>query len=120
MTKLTKIKQGNSTFLPVVFRGIELDQVASVELVVRQDERETGESVIQAEWINGQDGIVRRRSGENVLLLPVSAAQTYLLQRAHEFFLDVRIHPEGSDENPYSEAVKLYMAPTLFRQEGST
>jgi hypothetical protein len=108
-----KIKAGTNFQLPVVFEGISLSDVASIEFIFTQTM--TGDTIKSAIWVNeGASRDAIQQDGRTILV-NFSRDDSYLFKENATFYMDTRIHYSGSDTNPYTKIIGLQMNETLFK-----
>ena len=108
-----KIKAGTNFILPVTIDDPNFANISSIEFLFKQTEN--GETIKSAYW--SKDGTSRdasQKGSENVILVSFPIEDSYLFQQDEMFFLDTRIHYDGSEQNPYTPIIRLRMRSTLF------
>lgn len=108
-----KIKAGTIFVLPVKIEDENFEYIESIEFLFKQNEN--GETLKTAYWSkNGECRDAQQIEDENIILVRFNREDSYLFQQKEMFFLDTRIHYEGTDINPYTPLVRVRMNQTLF------
>ena len=110
-----KIKAGTNFVLPVEIEDSNFNSISAIEFLFKQTM--TGEALKTAYWsANGQSRDASQKPGERTILVSFSREDSYKFAQNKVFFMDTRIHYEGSVENPFTKVISLNMSETLFAE----
>jgi len=110
---IKRVKAGTAFALPVKIRDSNFSDISAIEFLFKQEKK--GRTLKTAYWSrDGESRDAVKRENENTILVIFSREDTYLFAQDELFFLDTRIHYDGSDMNPFSDIVQLTMSETLF------
>jgi hypothetical protein len=110
-----KIKAGTSFVLPVTIEDNGFNSISAIEFLFKQNKN--GATIKTAYWsANGESRDAVKQAGENTILISFSREDTYLFRQEAQFYMDTRIHYDGSDNNPFTKIVTLTMRETLFSE----
>lgn len=113
-----KIKAGMTFSLPVEIDDEDFENIAGIEFIFKQEADDDEANALKtAYW--SKDGLSRncaKVDGQQTILVRFSRADTYLFEQGEDFFMDTRIHYEDTDENPFTNIVRLRMENSLFEQ----
>ena len=105
------MKQGLRFHMPIEF-DIDLDGVEKIEFIFKKEKDQKANAIKTAVY---PDNAIRK-TGENIVLVPWTQAETYLFQAGKSFYLDTRITLNDTDNQPETNIVELAMNPTLFSE----
>ena len=105
------MKQGINFHLAVALDGVQLDDCEKVEFAFARGERQKPAKLEQ--W----PGKVERKPGEDVLLVPFTAAETRAF--IGPVYMDTRITLRSSTDQPETPIIRLDMDPTIFEEGGA-
>lgn len=109
-------KQATVNVLAVQFDA-ELDDFEQIEFVFTQNDKANEPTLKSALWVNGAENeTATRAEGTNIIDIPWTNEDTFLFKRATRFYMDTRIKIKGSDINPITPIVELFMCPSLFKE----
>ena len=109
-------KQATNNVLAVSFDA-ELDDFTEIEFVFTQENKANAPTLKSAVWVNGDENETAYRvDNENIIEIPWSNDDTFLFKRGQKFFMDTRITAMGTDDNPVTPIVELFMLPSLFKK----
>ena len=97
--------------MPIEF-DIDLDGVEKIEFVFKKEKDQKANAIKTAVY---PDNAIRR-TGENIVLVPWTQAETYLFQAGSHIFMDTRITMRDTDDQPETNIVQLEMSTTLFEE----
>lgn len=97
--------------MPIEF-DIDLDGVEKIEFVFKKEKDQKANAIKTAVY---PDNAIRR-TGENIVLVPWTQAETYLFQAGKSLYLDTRITMRDTDDQPETNIVQLEMSTTLFEE----
>lgn len=108
-----KIKAGTRFMLPVQIEDDAFASISAIEFLFKQNKN--GKTLKTAYWsAEGTSRDAQKKSGENMILVSFSRADTYLFRQNVPFYMDTRIHYSDSDDNPPTKVITLMMNETLF------
>lgn len=111
------MKAGTNFTLPVTIKSstIPFENICGIEFLFKQ--AKTGKAKKTAYW--SRDGNSRgcvKLPNEAKFLVEFSREDTYRFYQNEVFFLDVRIHLDGTLDNPQTNIVPIHMSETLFAE----
>ena len=108
-----KIKAGTQFYLPVEIDDAKFDVIDKIEFLFKQ--KENGDTLKTALWSStGTSRDCTRIGDEHVIYVLFTREDSYIFKQNDMFFMDTRIHYTDSEENPYTNIVRLRMNKTLF------
>lgn len=103
-------KQGTTFSLAVDFIGLDLDQAERIEFIFRRGPTSTSPLIKRCSW----PGEAAREEDGSRILVPWTAAETWLVPGDGTFYLDTRITLQDMRDQPATNLVALRMERTLF------
>lgn len=111
-------QQGTKYYMPISITGISLESVSSIEFMFKQVKDMTASPLKTALWVAEDENetafITRDSSGNDVIAIVWTKAETYLFKSGQLFYIHARIHLADSDVNPPVLIVPIMMNETLF------
>ena len=114
---MADIKQGLRLLLPVLFEGVDLEDVEQIEFVFTQNRAQQStilkEALFKADG-SGTEGLFR---DGNTVFVPWEPNETFSFRPDWDFYMDTRITMKDTPLQPPTNIVKIPMDLTLFEKE---
>jgi len=118
---MEEIKQGCYATLKVTLDGVDMEDVAQVEFLFKQQPGYLGEALKRSVWKSDGSGDAKSdtTAGSDAILIPWSRSETYRFAGDCPFYMDTRITlANDTVENPFTPIISLLMNGTLFEEVG--
>lgn len=111
------MEYGMNSTLRVNFKnGIQTDILESIEFLFKQKNKNDAEAIKAVVWKKGEetDDVYTLEGDLSKFYIRFPKEDTFKFEPKKNFYLDLRVHYEGTFDNPQIDVVPIFMKPGLF------
>lgn len=105
------VKQGTNYLMGVRFKGLNLDDVSSIDFILTQND-------VVWEFAYPSNTASRRDGSEDIVDIVWTEADTWKFKRSCDIAMDTRIYLANSWQNPQTPIKTFRIGRTLFPKDG--